>query len=121
MSQLSISDLNAATRAEFVSALANVFEHSAWIAEKAADQRPFAGVNALFAEMTSVVENAASQSRLALINAHPDLANRTQRAAGLTADSHAEQDSAGLDRLSDAEFAAFQRANDEYRAKFGMP
>src|SRR5262249_44189802 len=51
----------------------------------------------------------------------PDLANKTQRAAGLTADSNAEQNSAGLDRLSDAEFDAFQRVNDAYRAKFGFP
>ena len=59
--------------------------------------------------------------RLALIRAHPDLANKTQRAAGLTAESHAEQNSAGLDRLSDAEFAAFERVNNAYRAKFGFP
>jgi 2-oxo-4-hydroxy-4-carboxy-5-ureidoimidazoline decarboxylase len=59
--------------------------------------------------------------RLALIRAHPDLANKTQRAAGLTAESHAEQNSAGLDRLSDAEFIAFERVNNAYRAKFGFP
>ena len=58
---------------------------------------------------------------LALIRAHPDLANKTQRAAGLTAESHAEQNSAGLDRLSDAEFIAFERVNNAYRAKFGFP
>ena len=33
----------------------------------------------------------------------------------------AEQNSAGLDRLSDAEYEAFQRVNDAYRAKFGFP
>jgi 2-oxo-4-hydroxy-4-carboxy-5-ureidoimidazoline decarboxylase len=52
---------------------------------------------------------------------HPDLANKAQRAAGLTAESGAEQDSVGLDRLSDAEFEAFERANTAYRAKFGFP
>jgi 2-oxo-4-hydroxy-4-carboxy-5-ureidoimidazoline decarboxylase len=56
-----------------------------------------------------------------LIEAHPDLANRTQRAAGLTAESSAEQDSVGLDRLSDAEYQAFGRVNNAYRAKFGFP
>ena len=34
---------------------------------------------------------------------------------------HAEQNSAGLDRLSDAEYAAFERVNNAYRAKFGFP
>ena len=46
----------------------------------------------------------AAELRLALIKAHPDLADKTQRAAGLTAESTAEQNSVGLDRLSDAEY-----------------
>ena len=62
-----------------------------------------------------------SELRLALIKAHPDLANKTQRAAGLTAESNAEQNSVGLDRLSDAEYEAFERVNNAYRAKFGFP
>jgi 2-oxo-4-hydroxy-4-carboxy-5-ureidoimidazoline decarboxylase len=63
----------------------------------------------------------AEEVRIALIRAHPDLANKTQRAAGLTAESNAEQNSAGLDRLSDAEYRAFERVNNAYRAKFGFP
>ena len=49
------------------------------------------------------------------------IANRTQRAAGLTAESADEQNGAGLDRLSDAEYAAFERVNNAYRDKFGFP
>jgi 2-oxo-4-hydroxy-4-carboxy-5-ureidoimidazoline decarboxylase len=116
-----LSDLNAATRDEFVAVLGNIFEYSPWIAEQAAASRPFAGVNALFAAMKQVVENAPSEQRLALIKVHPDLANKTQRAAGLTVESNAEQNSAGLDRLSDAEFEAFERVNNAYRTKFGFP
>jgi 2-oxo-4-hydroxy-4-carboxy-5-ureidoimidazoline decarboxylase len=68
-----------------------------------------------------VVDRAPEELRLALVRAHPDLANKTQRAAGLTDESNAEQNSAGLDRLSDAEFAAFERLNNAYREKFGIP
>jgi 2-oxo-4-hydroxy-4-carboxy-5-ureidoimidazoline decarboxylase len=68
-----------------------------------------------------VVDHAPEELLIALIRAHPDLANKTQRAAGLTAESNAEQNSAGLDRLSDAEFVAFERVNNAYRAKFGFP
>ena len=68
-----------------------------------------------------MVADAPRERRLALIQAHPDLANKTQRAAGLTGDSVSEQDGAGLDRLSDAEFAAFEAANNAYKAKFGFP
>src|ERR1700758_4189630 len=121
MSQATLSDLNACSNDDFVAALANIFEYSPWIAEQAASARPFAGVRALFEAMKAAVDRAPAELRLALIKAHPDLANKTQRAAGLTAESTAEQNSAGLDRLSDAEFAAFERVNNAYRAKFGFP
>jgi 2-oxo-4-hydroxy-4-carboxy-5-ureidoimidazoline decarboxylase len=121
MSQVTLADLNAGSQSDFVAALGNVFEHSAWIAEGTASRRPFAGIGALFAAMKDTVEHATPERRLALIKAHPDLADKTQRAAGLTAESNAEQTGAGLDRLSDAEYDAFARVNNAYRAKFGFP
>jgi 2-oxo-4-hydroxy-4-carboxy-5-ureidoimidazoline decarboxylase len=121
MSQETLSDLNACSKADFVTALANIFEYSPWIAEQAASARPFAGVKQLFAAMKAAVDRAPSELRLALIKAHPDLANKTQRAAGLTAESDAEQHSVGLDQLSDVEYGAFERVNNAYRAKFGFP
>jgi 2-oxo-4-hydroxy-4-carboxy-5-ureidoimidazoline decarboxylase len=121
MSHKSLADLNACSKDDFVEALANIFEYSPWIAEQAASARPFAGVNQLFAAMKDAVDRAAPELRLALIRAHPDLANKTQRAAGLTAESNAEQNSVGLDRLSDAEYEAFERVNNAYRTKFEFP
>jgi 2-oxo-4-hydroxy-4-carboxy-5-ureidoimidazoline decarboxylase len=121
MSQKKLADLNACSSSDFVAALANIFEYSPWIAEQAASVRPFAGVKALFEAMKAAVDRAAPELRLALIKAHPDLANKTQRAAGLTAESNAEQNSVGLDRLSDAEYEAFERVNNAYRTKFGFP
>jgi 2-oxo-4-hydroxy-4-carboxy-5-ureidoimidazoline decarboxylase len=121
MSQISISELNACDKAAFVAALGNIFEYSPWIAEQAASMRPFAGVRRLFDAMKVAVDHAPGELRLALIKGHPDLANKTQRSAGLTVESTSEQNSAGLDRLSDAEFAAFERVNNAYRAKFGFP
>jgi 2-oxo-4-hydroxy-4-carboxy-5-ureidoimidazoline decarboxylase len=121
MSQETLSDLNACSKDDFVAALANIFEYSPWIAEHAASVRPFAGVKQLFDAMKAALDRAPSELRLALIKAHPDLANKTQRAAGLTVESSAEQSSAGLDRLSDAEYVAFERVNNAYRAKFGFP
>jgi 2-oxo-4-hydroxy-4-carboxy-5-ureidoimidazoline decarboxylase len=121
MSQKKLSDLNNCSKDDFVAALANIFEYSPWIAEHAAAARPFAGVTQLFDAMKSAVDRAAPQLRLALIKAHPDLANKTQRAAGLTEESNAEQNSVGLDRLSDAEYEAFERVNNAYGARFGFP
>src|SRR3979411_1119906 len=121
MSQRTLANLNACSKDEFVAALANIFEYSPWIAEQAASARRFAGVKPLSDTMKAAVDRAPSELRLALIRAHPDLANKTQRAAGLTVESSAEQNSVGLDRLADAEFAAFERDNNAYRSKFGFP
>jgi 2-oxo-4-hydroxy-4-carboxy-5-ureidoimidazoline decarboxylase len=119
--QKPLEELNASAQGDFVAALANIFEYSPWVAEQAFAARPFAGVNALFAAMKTAVERAPEGLRLALIKSHPDLADKTQRAAGLTAESSAEQNSVGLDRLSDAEYEAFERVNNAYRSKFGFP
>ena len=117
----SLVELNACSKDDFAAALSNIFEYSPWIADQAASARPFAGVKALFDAMKAAIDRAPAELRLALIKAHPDLANKTQRAAGLTAESSAEQNSVGLDRLSDAEYTAFERVNNAYRSKFGFP
>jgi 2-oxo-4-hydroxy-4-carboxy-5-ureidoimidazoline decarboxylase len=121
MPQTTLSELNALSKSDFVAQLSNIFEYSPWIAEQAASFRPFAGIVQLFDAMKAAVDHAPPELRLALIKAHPDLADKTQRAVGLTAESNAEQNSAGLDRLSDAEYEAFERVNNAYRAKFGFP
>jgi OHCU decarboxylase len=56
-----------------------------------------------------------------VLRAHPDLAGKLAQARRLTADSSAEQASAGLDALTDAERADFNRLNDAYVAKHGFP
>ena len=46
-----LSDLNIASKDEFVAALGNIFEYSPWIAEQAAAARPFVSVQTLFDAM----------------------------------------------------------------------
>jgi 2-oxo-4-hydroxy-4-carboxy-5-ureidoimidazoline decarboxylase len=121
MSKKPLDELNACSQGDFVAVLANVFEYSPWVAEQAFAARPFAGVNALFAAMKSAIGRTSEDLRLELIGSHPDLADKTRLAAGLTAESTAEQTSAGLDQLSEAEYQAFERVNNAYRAKFGFP
>lgn len=116
-----LDDLNTADRDGFVSALGAIYEHSPWIAERAFDHRPFADIASLHAAMKSVMEAATDDEKLALIRAHPDLAGKAARAGNLTDHSTREQAGAGLDRLTDAEYEAFHRLNDAYKAKFGMP
>jgi 2-oxo-4-hydroxy-4-carboxy-5-ureidoimidazoline decarboxylase len=121
MTEKTLAELNACGKEDFVAALGNIVEYSPWIAEEAAASRPFSGIRQLFAAMCKVVEDAAPGRRLALIKVHPDLADKTKRGDLLTAESNAEQNSVGLDRLSEAEYAAFDRVNTAYKEKFGFP
>ena len=121
MAKVSLNWLNSIERAKFVSALANIFEHSAWITERTADKRPFESLADLHASLMSAAAAMSPEQILSLIKSHPDLANKAQRAAGLTMESTSEQDGAGLYRLSDAEFAAFEELNDGDRSSLGGP
>jgi 2-oxo-4-hydroxy-4-carboxy-5-ureidoimidazoline decarboxylase len=121
MTTVSLDSLNAADAAVFVAALGDIYEHAPWVAQAVSRERPFATLAALHEAMTATVRGAPSDRRMKLIQAHPDLAGKAARAGSLTASSQAEQASAGLDRLSDADFARFHRLNDAYREKFAMP
>ncbi|KQQ29363.1 OHCU decarboxylase [Methylobacterium sp. Leaf123] len=118
---LTLDALNAASEADFVAALGAIFEHAPWVAEAAAARRPFGSVEALFAAMREAVLAAPAARRLALLQGHPELAGRSARAGTIAADSIAEQAAAGLDRLSEAEYARFAALNAAYAETFGFP
>ena len=121
MNPVSLDTLNAADHKAFTAAIGEVMELAPWVADEAYAKRPFASLAALYQAMTDAVKNAGDERQRALIDGHPDLAGKAAREGKLTADSTAEQAGAGLDRLSEEEFAAFHRLNDAYRTKFGMP
>ena len=95
-----------------------LFEHSPWV-EARADARPSSGDR--HADLMAVVHDAALEEQLALIRAHPELAGKAAVDGSLTEASAAEQASAGLDRLTQAEFDRFHALNAAYRDKFGFP
>ncbi|WP_367119354.1 allantoinase PuuE [Yoonia sp.] len=108
----------------FVAAYGGVFEHSAWIADRAhglelgpAHDTAVGMHNAL----CRMFRSASEPERLGVLTAHPDLAGKLAAAKRLTAESTAEQASAGLDALTDAERAEFAAQNAAYTEKFGFP
>jgi 2-oxo-4-hydroxy-4-carboxy-5-ureidoimidazoline decarboxylase len=121
MSTISLDQLNAANKAQFVTALGAIYEHSPWVAEAVVAKRPFATLVALHEAMMEAVRSADEAAKLKLLKAHPDLAGKAARAGSITADSKGEQASAGLDRLNDKEFETFHRLNQAYAKKFGFP
>jgi len=106
----------------FVARFGGVYEHSAWIAEDSWPACQMAhNAEQLAAIMASTVDSASTRDKLALIRAHPDLAGRLAVAGELTAESSAEQASAGLDQCTPAEFEQFQSLNRTYLDKFEFP
>jgi 2-oxo-4-hydroxy-4-carboxy-5-ureidoimidazoline decarboxylase len=120
-SPIDVTAFNGASVEDFAAQLGNVYEHAPWLAARAASARPFATVTALYEALRSALRQASPAEQLGLIRGHPDLAGKMARAGALTAESTGEQASAGLDRLSEPEYAAFHRLNDAYRARFGFP
>ena len=104
--------------ADFTTRFGAVYEASPWVADAvwphAAD---LTTAEKMAAAMAEVVDTAPYEKQLALIKAHPQLASRTAMADA----SVREQSGAGLDQCSPDEFAAFQRLNAAYNARFGFP
>lgn len=115
------------TAPDFVSRYGGIYEHSPWVAERVSELLGDAvaavekDTDRLAMLMADSVDNAAVEKQLDLIRAHPDLAGKAQIAGELTADSIAEQSSAGLDRCTEQEYETLQTLNTEYKDKFGFP
>ena len=118
---ITLEQINAAGRADFVSLLDGTYEHSPWIAEKAWPQRPFKSLAQLKLALVDVVRAAGRDSQLGLIRAHPELAGKAMVAKTLTAESTHEQGKAGLTDCTPAEYARIQQLNAVYNSKFGFP
>ncbi len=118
---LKLEQINAASVAQFVELLDGTYEHSPWIAERAALLRPFASLVQLKLSLAQVVREADRELQLGLIRAHPELAGKAMVGKTLTAESTNEQSKAGLTDCTPAEFTKIQQLNADYNAKFGFP
>src|SRR5688500_11542838 len=129
---MTLAELNAKDRSEFVDALGWIFEESPWVAERAWEKRPFPTLDALHGAMTAVVAGTSEDQQLELLRAHPDLGTvrhkpdpagsvDLQAAPGMSSASQREQAGAGLDTLTRDELEQVRALNAAYREKFGFP
>ncbi len=118
---LTLPELNTASAEQFVALLTGTYEHSPWIARRAAAQRPFASLVQLKLALAGVVRQASVDEQLALIRAHPELAGKAMVSRSLTAESTHEQSKAGLTYCTSEELARIQQLNAAYNARFGHP
>lgn len=119
--RLTLDAVNGLSAADFVARFGGIYEHSPWVAERAAAARPFVSLTALHAALAGAVAQASDDEKLALLRAHPDLAGRAALAGTLTAASTLEQASAGLNSLTAEEMERFQALNGAYTSRFGFP
>jgi allantoate deiminase/N-carbamoyl-L-amino-acid hydrolase len=116
-----LQHLNSCDTAGFVDQLRGIYEHSPWIPERAAMQRPFASLAALKLALQEAVGGATEDEQLSLLRAHPELAGKAAIAGELTLESTGEQAASGLNRCSPDEYATLHRLNAAYNDKFGFP
>ena len=114
-----INKINELSKSKFIKVFANIFENARWIAEELYNQKPFDDFEELSSKILNIFETATKEKQLKILNAHPDLANKTKISL-LTPDSLKEQASAGLDRCTEEEFNEFKKLNGTYK-KFGFP
>ena len=114
-----INKINKLPQSEFIKVFANIFENASWIAEELYNQKPFDNFEELSSKILDIFETTTRDKQLKILNAHPDLANKTKISL-LTPDSLKEQTNAGLDQCTKEEFSEFKKLNDTYK-KFGFP
>jgi 2-oxo-4-hydroxy-4-carboxy-5-ureidoimidazoline decarboxylase len=114
-----INKINKLSKSEFIKVFTNIFENASWIAEELYNQKPFDNFEELSSKILDIFETTTRDKQLKILNAHPDLANKTKISL-LTPDSLKEQTSAGLDQCTKEEFSEFKKLNDAYK-KFGFP
>ncbi|MYN04950.1 allantoate amidohydrolase [Pseudoduganella sp. DS3] len=117
----SLKQLNNCDADTFTELLHGLYEHSPWIPQRAAAQRPFRTIDELKLGLQKVVSRATYDEQLGLIRAHPELAGKAAVAGELTPESTGEQSKAGLNLCTPQEFAVLQELNAAYNSKFGFP
>ncbi|QJC55445.1 N-carbamoyl-L-amino acid hydrolase [Polaromonas vacuolata] len=116
---ISLEQINNASPDQAHELLAGLYEHSPWIAEQALKARPFKSLSALKLAMTAVLRQASHAEKMALIKAHPLLADKAAQV--LSTESSSEQYSAGLTQCTPQELAQLQQLNADYQERFSFP
>ncbi|MBS7344892.1 MAG: 2-oxo-4-hydroxy-4-carboxy-5-ureidoimidazoline decarboxylase [Caryophanon sp.] len=95
----------------------HVFEHSAYIVERAFAQQEPTTPEGLFQSFVGVMATLSEQEQLQLLRAHPSLGANIN----MTTSSVNEQTSAGLRALTAEQYALFSKMNVAYEERFGFP
>ena len=123
---ITLTELLAKSPDEVADFLSGIYEHSPWVAKALTSKTPnysqtIHTVSDLASSMKTIVDDASTEMKMALLNAHPDLCEKVTKLQELTKESQEEQSNAGLQSLTDEELEKFTSFNTTYRTKYSFP
>jgi OHCU decarboxylase len=111
---MEIAALDAMPKAEFIAAVAPLFEGAPHFLDRLATARPLGDANELFRRASAIAISMPESEQIELIDAHPRLGAPPESVSAL---SYREQ---GYDRETTEAIADLDRLNALYEAKFGF-
>lgn len=117
----SIDDINILPTIEFQNIFSNVIENWPQAASQIAPTRPFTNANHLVEQFENYLSNLDDASKEKILQLHPDLAGKLASEEKLTMESAQEQQSAGLNSISNDQRLQLNELNEKYKIKFNFP
>lgn len=111
---MEITELDSLPKAEFVAAVAPLFEGAPHFLDRLAGARPFGGADEMFRRARVIALSMPESEQIELIDAHPRLGAPP---SSVSAMSYGEQ---GYDRETTEALADLKRLNAQYEARFGF-
>jgi 2-oxo-4-hydroxy-4-carboxy-5-ureidoimidazoline decarboxylase len=111
---MEISEFDSMPKAEFVAAVAPLFEGAPHFLDRLAGARPFGDADELFRRALVIASSMPESEQIELIDAHPRLGAPP---SSVSAMSYSEQ---GYDRETTEAIAELERLNREYEDRFGF-
>ena len=118
---MNIDVINSLSNEIFIETFKNIFEKSTFIAEDAKNIRPYKNKKHVIDSFLSIFDSLNLETKIKIINNHPNLGDKIKIYQGLTKSSQEEQTLAGLSQCTEEEFNLFNELNSAFKLKFNIP
>ena len=118
---MNIDVINSLSNEIFIETFKNIFEKSTFIAEDAKNIRPYKNKRHVIDSFLSIFDSLNLETKIKIINNHPNLGDKIKIYQGLTKSSQEEQTLAGLSQCTEEEFNLFNELNSAFKLKFNIP
>jgi OHCU decarboxylase len=119
--EIRLGQVNEMSEDEFVRAFGRIVQGPTWAVRNAYAQRPFADTHDLRTAFQEALFGATPDQQRELMTHYPALGSEAVAEGESGEMSVRDQESVGLTRLADEDFAAFRELTSEYEARFGFP